>query len=170
MPKKKNGSFDGRILPTILEFNTSMDSQLTSKANFLFGAATAILFYSLNQTQHNKELNILILVAGSFVSMISAMMVVMPRPGIFSRKERIKDDIFYYKNICAYYTRKNYLNYLTNLPNDDPQIAKAYANQIYTIATYILPYKFKLIKISGWTLLGSIITYAITTSILTSLL
>lgn len=76
----------------------------------------------------------------------------------FSRKERIQDDIFYYKNIRSFFNRESYVEYLKDLPLDNKRISKAYANQVYSLATYVIPYKFKLLKISGWILTLSIIS------------
>jgi len=46
---EKRVEFNGRIWPTILEFNVNLDSQLISKSNFIFGASTLILIFILNK-------------------------------------------------------------------------------------------------------------------------
>lgn len=166
MAKKEKSEFDGRIWPTILDFNINLDSQLTGKANFLFGAATLILMFVLNKTfslEFSQLLPLmksawLVLLAGSFLSSLTAMMIVLPRLRIFSSKERSKDDVFYYKNLLTFYTKEQYADYLKDLPIDNARIGKAYASQIYSLATYVIPYKSRLLKISGWVLFTSIVT------------
>ena len=156
--KKEEAVFDGRIWQTILQFNVDLDSQLTSKANFIFGASTIIFMFVLNKFSSLEFLSesVLtnlpwtILLIGSFASSILSMMVILPKLRIFSKKERFKEDVFYYKNINKFYSRKEYLNYLKDLPLDNKRISEAYANQIYSLSTNILPYKFKMLKISGW--------------------
>jgi len=83
-------------------------------------------------------------------------MIILPKLRIFSKKQRIKEDVFYYKNITKFYSRSSYNKALKNLPFDNERIVEAYANQIYSLAENILPYKFKMLKISGWTLIISI--------------
>jgi len=163
---KSKVDFDGRIYPTILEFNVNIDNELTKKAEFLFGAATLIIFFILNKVislEFNTydlilQISWIILLLGSFVSILSSMMIVLPRLRMFSRKERVKQDIFYYKNIKKFFSRKNYIDFLKDLPLDNKKISLAYSNQIYSLATNVLPFKFKLLKISGWVLLISIFT------------
>lgn len=165
MPKKEKKEFDGRIWPTILEFNVNIDKELTSKANFLFGASTLIMFFVANKilTAEFMRLDVLaktswlILLLGSFLSFLVSMMIVLPRLRMFSNKERIKEDVFYYKNILNFYSRREYVNYLKDLPLDSKRISLAYANQIYSLATYVLPFKFRLLKISGWILILTIL-------------
>jgi hypothetical protein len=159
MTKKKSDIFDGRIWPNILDFNHRIDTHLTSKANFLFGASTIILVFLINSTLEKfsnfspyVKISMTILLIGSFISSMLSMMIVLPRLRIFSRKERVKQDIFWYKNVQKFYTRKQYETYLKDLPLDNARIGKAYANQIYSLSTKILPYKFKMLKLSGWTL------------------
>src|SRR3989338_8147363 len=137
--------FDGRIWPTILEFNVNLDSQLTSKANFLFGAATLILLFILNKVfsaefgslNDTAKAAWLVLLCGSLLSSLTSMMIVLPRLRVLSSKERIRDDVLYYKNIKAFFTRESYAEYLKDLPLDSARISKAYANQIYSLATYV---------------------------------
>jgi hypothetical protein len=157
--------FDGRVWPNILDFNVNLDAQLTSKANFIFGASTLILVFILNKALSEGFSALspfvrgawLILLAGSFFSSLLSMMVVLPKIRIFSKKERVKEDIFYYKNIINFYSRNKYVDYLKNLPTDNARIGKAYANQVYSLATHILPYKFMMLKRAGWILVGAII-------------
>lgn len=164
MPKK--GEFDGRIWPTILEFNLKIDEELTSKANFLFGASTLILFFVLNKMLSPEFLTSSffiklawgILFCGSFLSFLASMMIVLPKLRYFSQKERLREDIFYYKNIQEHYSRAEYLKYLIDLPTDEKRIGLAYAHQIYSLATHILPYKFRVLKIAGWILVVSVLT------------
>lgn len=165
MPKKKSDGFDGRIWPNLLDFNVKMDDQLTSKSNFLFGASTAIFFAVLNKGLSADQIFAgastyawYILLAGSFFSMMTSLMVILPKLWFFSYKDRIKDDIFYYKNIRRFYSRQGFWRCIKDLPTDQERISKAYANQVYTLATHIIPYKFRLLKISGWTLLISVLS------------
>ena len=91
VPKKKKTEFDGRILPTILDFNVQLDSQLTSKANFLFSASTLILLFVLNKALSSGFDAIAgaakaawsILLAGAFLSSLTSLMIVLPRLRIF---------------------------------------------------------------------------------------
>ncbi len=162
--KKEKSTFDGRIWLSILDFNVNIDAQLISKSNFIFGASTLILVFILNKLLsvelsnfniiHN--LPFIILLVGSFCASLLSILIILPKIRIFSKKERVKADIFYYKNIVKFYSRKEYYNYLKDLPKDNSRIAKAYANQIYSLAENIIPFKFKILKISGWTLLISI--------------
>lgn len=163
--EKKEAGFDGRIWPNLLDFNVNIDSQLTSKSNFIFGASTLILIFILSKliTKEDFSSNIfinlpwVILLIGTFLSSLLSIMIVLPKLRIFSKKERIKSDIFYYKNIINFYSREDYYNFLKDLPTDNKRISEAYANQVYSLATNILPYKFKMLKISGWTLVISIL-------------
>ena len=165
MAKKEKTEFDGRIWPTILDFNVNIDSQLTSKANFLFGASTLILVFVLNKMFDAEFWNVpdlakyawLSLLAGSFISSLFSLMIVLPRIRLFSGKERIQDDVLYYKNILKFFTRDSYHDYLKDLPTDNKRISAAYSNQVYSLATHVIPYKFKLLKFSGWSLITSIL-------------
>jgi len=161
--KKLESSFDGRILPNILDFNVNLDAQLISKSNYIFGASTLILIFILNRflsiesPEFSMEnLPLIILLTGSFITSLSSISIILPKVRIFSKKERIKEDILYYKNILKFYSRKDYCSVLKDLPTANKRITEAYANQIYSLATNILPYKFKLLKISGWVLITSI--------------
>jgi len=160
MPKKKGTGFDGRIWPNLLDFNVNIDSQLTSKANFVFGASTLVLVFILNRLMSGEfsvqSIPLVILLIGSFFASLFSIMVILPKIRFFSKKERIEEDIFYYKNILKFYSRKKYVNYLKDLPTDGRRVGKAYANQIYSLSTTILPFKFKMLKISGWVLVISI--------------
>jgi len=161
----KKGEFDGRIWPSLLEFNLKIDEELTSKANFLFGASTLILFFVLNKIVSTEFLTSPffvrlawgVLFCGSFFSFLASMMIVLPKLRYFSQKERLREDIFYYKNIWEYYSRAEYANYLKDLPYDEKRIGLAYAHQIYSLATHILPYKFRVLKIAGWILVASVL-------------
>jgi len=163
--KKTTDNFDGRIWPNILEFNVNLDAQLTSKANFIFGASTLILVFILNKLltlefsslRLNVKVAWLILVVCSFISSLLSIMVVLPKLRMFSKKERLGKDIFYYKNITMFYSRKKYSEYLKDLPLDNKKISEAYSNQIYSLAKNIIPYKFRMLKISGWVLITGII-------------
>lgn len=163
--ENKEAGFDGRIWPNILDFNARIDEQLTSKANFLFGASTFIMIFIANKILSVEFLKLqvflqyawFVLLTGSFFSFLASMMIVLPKIRLFSQKERIKEDIFYYKNVMKFYSRKDYANYLKDLPLDNKRIGLAYANQIYSLATNIIPFKFRLLKISGWVLVVSII-------------
>jgi 4-amino-4-deoxy-L-arabinose transferase-like glycosyltransferase len=163
--KEEKKEFDGRIWPNLLDFNVNIDSQLTSKANFLFGACMLVLMFIVSKifSAGFSALDIFVrlswyvLLVGSFIAALLSMMVVLPKLRIFSKKLRVKDDIFYYKNIKKYYMREDYCSYLRNLPSDNERISKAYANQIYSLATNIIPYKFKMLKISGWTFIITVV-------------
>jgi hypothetical protein len=161
--KEEKKEFDGRIWPNLLDFNVNIDTQLTSKANFLFGASTLLLIFILNKLvsdiKFSRTTTIIlgVLLIGSFISSFISLMIVLPKLRIIKRKERIRDDVFYYKNIKKFYGRDEYYNYLKDLPFDNERIAKAYSNQVYSLATVIIPRKFRLLKISGWVLIGSVI-------------
>lgn len=160
----KKESFDTRFWSTALEFNTSMDTNLTSKANFLFGASTLVLIFLLNklvtgnffQAVFINNFPLMILMLGTFLSSLFSLLVILPKIRIFSKKERIKSDVFYYKNILKFYTRKDYCNCIKKLPSDHKGMGEAYANQIYSLASNILPFKFKMLKLSGWILISSL--------------
>lgn len=167
MPKKRGvKEFDNRLLPTILRFNTDLDAQLTTKANFIFGASTIVVVFVLNKIltadfgfyQGSIKFAWFVLLAGSLAASLMSLMVVLPKLRIFSKKERVKDDVFYYKNILKYYTRDEYCDYLELLPKDYEKSTSAFANQIYSLAVNILPFKFKMLKISGWTLMLTVIS------------
>ncbi len=160
---KKEGFYDGRFISKVLDFNINMDSELTSKANFLFGASSVVFLFLLNRLLFseialNSEYFLLtaILLVGSSLSALLALMVILPKIRIFSKKERVKEDIFYYKNITSFYTRKQYIDYLKKVPLDSDLINKAYANQVYSLAMNIIPYKFRMLKFSGWLLTFSV--------------
>lgn len=163
--KRAKQEFDGRIWPKLLEFNERMDAQLSTKANFLLGASTVVLMFALNKALSQEfwafpALTMIawsILIFGGFVSMLVAMMIVLPKLRVFSRKERVPADVFYYKNIITFYDRKKYYEYLKDLPWDSERIGRAYANQVFSLAQNILPYKFGLLRISGWTLVLSLL-------------
>ncbi len=154
---KPRKDFDGRVWPTILDFNVNIDSQLTSKANFLFGASTLMFMYLVDKYLFSPitltsidYAAVLILLAGSFIAMVLELMVILPKIRLFQKKERVKEDVLYYKNIMNFYTREQYVRYLKDLPLDETRISKAYANQIYSLATHIIPYKFAMLKKAGW--------------------
>ena len=163
--KKKGQEFDNRLLPTILRFNTDLDNQLTAKANFIFGASTVVAVFVLNKVLtaefsfYHGPIKIawFILLAGSLIASLTSLMIVLPKLRFFSKKERFKNDVFYYKNIMNFYTRDEYCDYLEILPKDYEKSTSAFANQIYSLATTILPFKFKMLKISGWILMLAII-------------
>ncbi|MBT3985776.1 hypothetical protein HOD38_02265 [archaeon] len=162
--KKGEGFFDPRVWSKILDFNVNIDTQLTTKANFIFAASTIILMYIINRVYSmefstllfREQMPWILLIVGAFISSLLALMVVLPKLRIFSKKERIKTDIFYYKNIKKHYNRKQYARYLDNLSSDPKKISAAYSNQIYSLATNIIPYKFRMLKISGWVLIISL--------------
>lgn len=164
--EKEDKPFDNRLLPTVLRFNSDLDAQLTSKANFIFGASTLVVVFVMNKVITPEfmlysgiiRLAWFVLMIGSLAASLLSLMVVLPKLRIFSKKERVMSDIFYYKNILKYYTRDSYCDYLEGLPTNDKKSSLAYANQIYSLATTILPYKFKMLKISGWILLFSVIS------------
>jgi hypothetical protein len=155
-----------QILSDILDFNVNIDAQLTSKANLMFGASTFVLLFSLNKALSNEFLKFdsllktswIVLLIGSFIASLLSIMVVLPKLRIFSKKERIKEDVFYYKNIINFFSRKKYQAYLKKLPKNNKGINLAYSNQIYSLSKNILPYKFKMLKLSGWILILSIFT------------
>jgi len=171
----KNKNVDTKLWASILDFNVRMDSQLTTKANFFFGASTLIAVFILGQLiskdniYHDIKLYLpwIILLVGSLISSLLAVMVVLPKIRVFSKKERIKKDIFYYKNILKYYSRNSYVKYLSQLPNDEKLIGEAYSNQVFSLANNIIPYKSKILKISGWTLVISIFITVLTYLIIT---
>jgi len=162
--EKKLTDYDNRILPAILDFNNNLDAQFTSKANFLFGGSTIILFFILDKMLSNEfaSLNLLvqvswiILLIGSFLSMISSLMIVSPKLRIFSRKERVKEDVIYYKNIIRFFTREEYVEQMKKLPWDYEKICAAYANQVYSLSKSVIPYKSRMLKFSAWTLMIAI--------------
>ncbi|MBT3814503.1 hypothetical protein HOE37_03950 [Candidatus Woesearchaeota archaeon] len=166
--KKDDGHFFNHS--KILEFNMNVDAQLITKSNFIFGASTLVLMFVLYQVFAEKlildglanKLPWLILIIGSFTAALLSMMVIMPKIFLFSKKKRVKEDIFYYKNINKFYSREKYADYLYDLPRNERKVSDAYAHQIYSLANTILPFKFKMIKISGWML-----TFSILLSILT---
>ncbi len=162
--KEVKKEFDGRIWPTLLEFNVNIDAQLTSKANLLFGASTLLLIFILNKAfspdfsffMSDARNALLVLLVGCSFSSLLSLMVILPKLRIFSKKERVPEDVFYYKNISKFYTRQSYFDYLKDLPFDNARISQAYTNQIYSLATHIIPYKFRMLKIAGWLLITSI--------------
>ena len=166
MPKKEKGDkfFDPRILSTILNFNVDMDKQLISKTNFMFGASTLIAVFILNRLIETESsifslefIPLLILLAGSLIASIVSLLVVLPKIRMFSKKERVKHDVFYYKNILQFYSRRDYIKYLEKLPYDQDKVSKAYSNQIYSLANNIIPYKSRMLKISGRAIIISIL-------------
>jgi len=90
------------------------------------------------------------------MSALLSILIILPKIRLFSTKERVKKDIFYYKNIIKFYSRDEYCKVLSNLPSNNKAIGEAYANQIYSLAKHIIPLKFKMLKISGWVLIISI--------------
>ncbi len=162
---KKNNNFDTKLWASILDFNVNMDSQLTTKANFFFGASTLISVFILGKLISSENITkevefflpLVILLMGSLISSLLAIMIVLPKIRIFSKKERIKKDIFYYKNILKFYTRDSYTKYIKALPYDEALMGEAYAHQVYSLAKNIIPYKSKMLKISGWALIFSIL-------------
>ena len=97
--KKLESSFDGRILPNILDFNVNLDAQLISKSNYIFGASTLILIFILNRflsiesPEFSMEnLPLIILLTGSFITSLSSISIILPKIRIFSKKERIKEN------------------------------------------------------------------------------
>jgi hypothetical protein len=162
MPKKKDLPVDTSVWRSILEFNVNIDSQLTRKANFLFGASTIVLLFMLNKVFLDEwvlgmsRMPYIIMLCGSFLASFAAIMVVLPKLRVFSAKERQKEDLLYYKNVTKFYSRQEYVDTLRDLPADSKRIGEAYAHQAYSLARNVIPYKFRMIKISGWTLIGSI--------------
>jgi hypothetical protein len=165
MDKENQNYTRVEILSDILNFNINLDAQLTSKANFILGASTFVLVFSLNKVLSNDflQLNTMLrspwfmLLGGSFIAAVLSIMLVLPKIYFFSFKKRIKQDIFYYKNIGEYFNRRTYGEYLAKLPDSEELINEAYANQIYSLSQHILPYKFRMLKISGWTLIITIL-------------
>ena len=161
---KEEEFFDGRIWPNLLDFNVKMDAQLISKSNFLFSASTLILIFILSKVLQGEFSSLetitkaswMVLLMGSFISSLLSLMVILPKLRVFSDKKRVREDIFYYKNISKFYTRVQYADYLSGLPIKNKKVGEAYANQIYNLATNVIPYKFKMLKWSGWTLIFSI--------------
>ena len=84
------------------------------------------------------------------------MLVILPRLRIFSKKQREKDEVFYYRNILKFYSRESYYNAIKDLPLNSKKAGRAYSNQIYSLASKIIPYKFKMLKYAGWTLIFTI--------------
>lgn len=155
--------YNGRVWPGLLDFNIQMDRELTSKGNFLFGASTLIFFSTLSRGLEAQALSSLArigwytLLTGAFSAMVCGLMMILPKPPFLQHKKRIKEDVFYYKNIMRFYTRKAFVEHITRMPRDDSLTAKAYAHQIYTLTTHIIPYKSRLLKFGGWILLTAIL-------------
>ena len=124
-----------------------MDKIEQFACSWLFGSLFGILFTGMNERRISLIIIPLVLYAGLL---------------LFSKKKRVKEDIFYYKNINKFYSREKYADYLYDLPRNERKVSDAYAHQIYSLANTILPFKFKMIKISGWML-----TFSILLSILT---
>ena len=162
--KRVEEEFNIRVWPDILQFSVNLDAQLITKANFIFGASTIILFFVLNKVitlELSKESFLLnspyfILLIGTFISSLLCMLVILPRLRIFSKKQREKDEVFYYRNILKFYSRESYYNAIKDLPLNSKKAGRAYSNQIYSLASKIIPYKFKMLKYAGWTLIFTI--------------
>jgi len=162
--KKEKEDFNTRIWPDILNFNIHLDSELIKKSNFIFGASTIILVFILNKLvaeglfKNSFLLNLpfYILLTGTFISSLLSMLVILPKIRLFSKKERRRGDFFYYKNILKFYSREEYYQIIKSLPVNNKKTGRAYADQIYSLANNILPYKFKMLKYAGWTLIFTI--------------
>ena len=113
LANKKSGEKYDRVWSNILEMNIYLDSQLTTKANFLFSASTLTLlfllnkFFEINQVSafSYQKIPIFLLMMGSLVCALLSMMIVLPKIRLFSKKERINEDVFYYKNIIKFFSR-----------------------------------------------------------------
>jgi len=169
-PDKEFEFYDGRLWGSILNFNINMDNQLTTKANFLFGASTLILILVINSLMNNvfmlsnglRKYGLIILLVGGAMGALLSLMIILPKLNIsgwrlFKRTQRSKEDIFYYKNISKYYSRDEYINYVKTLPKNEEATGLAYAGEVYNLATNIIPYKFGMLNWAGWVLIGSII-------------
>ena len=98
---------------------------------------------------------IVIIFVGAGCASIMAMLIILPKIRLFSSKDRSKQDVFYYKNICRFYTEQSLFEYLSDLPDNRENFLRAYGHQIYTLATRVIPFKVRLLKMAGWTLIIS---------------
>jgi len=161
--KKEEKTFDGRIWPGILQFNMVKDQEITTKSNFIFGASMLIFALIINKGLPETYGSTLVksawivLLLGAFVSAFFSMLTITPSK-ILGKKKRIPEDIFWYKNVVKCYSRKQYIAYLKELPYDNNKIGKAYANQIYTLVSEVLPYRGKMLKIAAIILILSVLT------------
>ncbi|RLE39110.1 hypothetical protein DRJ17_01815 [Candidatus Woesearchaeota archaeon] len=163
--KKPTWAWSSSILGDILNFNKWLDTQFNNKANFLMGASGLILVYTAGVLTRKEFLDYPLLLKigwgiiaiGCFFSFLMAILIVTPKIRILSKKERIKKDIFYYKNISQYYTRNEYIKELDKLKKNSKKITEAFENQIYSLSQHILPIKSRLLKRAGWTLVFSLV-------------
>jgi hypothetical protein len=159
--KEKKMDFDGRIWPKILDTQIYIDSQLTTKANILFGAATLFIVFFLNKIisseyvrmEPSLKLVLILIVITGFIASLLSISIVLPRVRFFIKRARLKEDVFYFKNITKCYTREEYFEYLKDLPKDNERIARAYSAQIYSFANDVLLPKSKMLKVAGFTLI-----------------
>ena len=87
----KDKFYDPRINSNILNFNMNIDQQLTSKANFLFGASTLILvfiierIYNLDFSSVNffALVSWIVLLIGSFISSLTSLLISKIRSNAF---------------------------------------------------------------------------------------
>ncbi len=163
--RKPTWAWSSSVLGDILSFNVKLDEQLNNKANFLMGASAIIFVFIAGMITRGDflEFRIGVQIAwvligiGTFISFLTAILIVTPKLRFFSKRERVKEDVFYYKNIIQFYTREEYVNMLNNLKKDGRMITAAFGNQIYSLSKNIIPFKSRLLKWSGWVLVLSLV-------------
>lgn len=163
--QKPTWAWSTSILTDILNFNMKLDEQLNNKSNFLMGASALIIIFTVGVITKNEFLSYAralkigwaVIGVGSFLTFLMAIMIITPKIRIIRKKERIKEDVIYYKNITKFYSREQYIQELSDVIWNKDKITRAFGNQIYSLSDNILPFKSRLLKRAGWTFLISLV-------------
>jgi len=158
-------AWSSSILGDILNFNVNLDEKINNKTNFLMGGAAVIIVFAMGLLSKPEfslyttptKIGWMILLIGCFLSFLMSILIITPRVRIFSKREKLKEDLFYYKNITHFFSRKEYLKQLHRLKSDSKMITESFGNLIYHLSKVILPFKSKLLRLAGWTLFFSLV-------------
>ena len=152
------------VLEDILDHQMRLNEILDKKAHFIMGIAGIILTIIVAEVLPNldkfndlEKIGIAIISCGCILSLILTIKIIDPIMG-----DRERTDLFYYKSFLKNYdTGEDYAKDLKKLLNNEDEIIKLYAMQIYDLSDLVLKPNFYLLKITSRILLIGIIVGSI---------
>lgn len=165
--EQAKGKIDVRVNysgQNILDHYQRLVYQLEMKANWLIGICSVIIVMILTRYDtltFNSlgSIGELIIVGGCLAALFNLMFVLVPRIFPSRRHNNALNEInvFESSNILKNFTKKEFVNYLSKISNDELAIHEAYANAIYQLAAIRLPRYSRKLLIGGWTLIISLL-------------
>tara|TARA_Y100000310_G_C20389559_1_gene672102 strand:+ start:257 stop:793 length:537 start_codon:yes stop_codon:yes gene_type:complete len=155
---------DTRTLGNIVKHLESISLHFESKANWLLGMASAILFFTLTNIERLPEnkitkIGLTIIIIGCIYSILAFATILVPNIKRNTKEEfHKKANIYSYSSISKNFkTEQQFVKYLDRIGSNLEEISKAHAIAIYWISKKRLPYLSKKLRKGGWALIFSFI-------------